>query len=121
MQKNNDMIQLKIKEMMVQKGIKPTAYQLTKTGIAYKAATHYLSGKSKTIKLEDLYKLCLFFTCTPKELLQVVVDYDISFLINHPLYDWTTPPTIFPMQTIRNFTPQQMALLQAAVDEIEKK
>jgi DNA-binding Xre family transcriptional regulator len=112
------MIHLTIREMMLQKGIKPSVYQLEKSGIGRVAARRYLHTEVKIIKLEDLYKLCLYFNCTPKELMRVVVDFDLKLMEKSPLINWTTPPMIFPIQNIRDFTPKQMERLQEAITEI---
>ena len=114
------MITLTLRELMVQKGLKPRVFELVKRGIGYNAARHYLSGKAKSIKFEDLYTLCLTFNCTPKELLQVTFDNPKLFE-NHPLYDWSHPFLIFPIEELMELTPTQMAKAQLALRQIKNE
>ena len=110
-----------VKEMMLQKGIKPTPFQLEKLGIGRAVAARYLAGKAKSIKLEDLYRLCYSFNCTPKELLRVAVAADDQLENNHPLADWTLMLTAFPLQDFQRFSPAQMAKMQQLLEDIKRE
>ena len=114
------MFVLTIREMMEQKGLKPRMIELVKRGIGRNSAKYYLSGRARSIKLSDLYTLCLTFNCTPKELMRVEVD-DPKMYHNHPIFDWTPAPADFPIESIMNLTPAQMARAQAVLKEIVKE
>ncbi len=106
------MIKLTIKELMNQKGMKPTARRLTNSGIGYTAARNYLEGKAKVIKLEDIERLCIFFNCTPRELI-CMTDEPYPVPIGHPLQEWKNVDGIpFPVQDLRNMKPKDMKLIQ---------
>lgn len=115
------MFVLMVKEMMLQKGIKPTPFHLEKIGIGRAVAARYLAGKAKSIKLEDLYRLCYHFKCTPKELLRVTATADDGLENNHPLAAWTMMLTAFPLDDFRNFSPSQMTKMQQMLEDIKRE
>ena len=111
------MIQLTIRELMMQKGIKPSAYRLTRSGIGLSAAKTYLDGRAKSIKLEDIEKLCLFFRCTPRELM-CIEDTDAALPEGHPLEKWKNETIPFPIQELHSLYPDELAEAQEALLEI---
>jgi len=111
------MFVLTIREMMAQKGIKPRVFELFKRGIGRSSAMHYLSGNAKSIKLDDLFTLCLTLNCTPKELMRVQVD-DPQVYKKQPIFDWTPAPSVFPLEEIMMLTPTQMVKAQEVLRAI---
>ena len=114
------MITLTLRELMVQKGIKPRVFELVKRGIGYNSARTYLSGNAKSIKFADLYTLCITFRCTPKELMRVEFP-DPTLFENHPLFEWSHPFVFFPLDDLQELTPSQMAKMKAAMEQIKNE
>ena len=114
------MFVLSIRELLLQKGKKPIITELRKCGIGRNAAKHYLSGKAKSIKLDDLFQLCLFYNCTPKEVMRVSLDQPKE-VESHPLFDWSQPFEIFPLEDLLELTPAQMAKAQEALRQIKNE
>ncbi len=63
------MLQIDVNRLLKMRGVEFGAVWLSKHGISYKQAVRILSGKTKTVSLDLLYKLCKVFKCTPNELL----------------------------------------------------
>jgi DNA-binding Xre family transcriptional regulator len=111
------MITLRIKELGLQKGIKPTIYLLNQIGIGKSAAKNYLNGKAKSISFEHLDKLCIFFNCTPQEILKVMEPVPK----NHPLAEWLDYGLPFPMQEFRDMSPAQLKEAGTVLREIMER
>ena len=107
------MIELRLKEVMLQKGFKPTVTQLEKLGIGRNTAKHMLSGKIKSVKFEDLELLCILLDCTPKELLMVTIPENYGVGENHPLMEWTKTTIPTPLQDIHLLNPAQIEKVAA--------
>ena len=111
------MIHLTIRELMMQKGMKSSPYRLTRSGVGLSAAKTYLDGTAKSIKLDDIEKLCLFFRCTPRELM-CVEDTDDVLPEGHPLEKWKNESIPFPIQELHSLYPDELAEAQEALLEI---
>lgn len=111
------MIKLTIKELMLQKGMKPTARRLTNSGIGYNTARGHLGGVSKSISFEDMEKLCYFFNCTPRELFYCS-DEPYPVPDGHPLQEWRNLNFPFPVQDIRVMNPTETKLVQEFITKI---
>ena len=64
------MIRLNVNRLLKMRGIKFGAVWLSERGITYKQALRAVNGKTKTVSLDLLLKLCVAFECTPNELLE---------------------------------------------------
>lgn len=103
---------------MLQKGIKPTVFLLFKIGIPRVAAKSYLNGKAKSMALEHLAMLTIYFNCTPKEIFGVQ-DYPPGRIPKgHAMMEWAEYNLMFPMQDIREMSPKQIEEVGKAVREI---
>ena len=114
------MLVLQLKEAMLNRGIKPSPYLLSRFGISVNVAKHYLSGTAKSIKLVHLYKLCLYLNCTPHELLRVDAKTAAQEVKGTPLEGWTAT---LPSLNVNNFimlTPTQLQKAQDMLQQIVK-
>lgn len=111
------MIRLTIRELMIQKGMMPSPFRLTRSGIGHSAAKTYLDGRAKSIKLEDIEKLCFFFRCTPRELM-CIEDPDGYLHEGHPLEKWKNESIPFPIQDLQSLYPDELAEAHVALLEI---
>ncbi|MES2545009.1 MAG: helix-turn-helix transcriptional regulator [Bacteroidota bacterium] len=117
------MINLRLKEMMIQKGFKATPFTLVKLGISFGVARTYIYGTAKSIKFDHLELLCLYLNCTPKEIIGVYDDPKNKTIPDpHPLRAWITAETVFPIQRFKDFTPEEFAEADRLIREmVEKK
>ena len=76
------MIRIDVNRLLKMRGVKYGAVWLSKRGMSYKQAVRIMSGKTKTISLDLLYKLCKAFKCTPNELLvyEPAGSFELDFL-----------------------------------------
>ncbi|RYY64019.1 MAG: XRE family transcriptional regulator, partial [Chitinophagaceae bacterium] len=111
------MIKFTIRELMLQKGMNPTPNRLTVSGIGFTIAKKYLNESAKSIKLEDMEKLCYFFNCTPRELF-CSTDEPYPIPDGHPLQEWRNESFPFPVQDLRTLSPKDMKLAQEALRKI---
>ena len=102
------MMYFKIKELMIQKGMRPSLYKLLNAGIARTAARAYYYNSAKSIKLADLEKLCLFFNCTPKEIIGVSQNQQMPIAEHHPLIKWMEEIVPFPIQALQELNPDEI-------------
>lgn len=102
------MMYLKIKELMIQKGMRPSLYKLVNAGIGRNTAKAYYYNTAKAIKLEDLERLCLFFNCTPKEILGVSQNQQFPIAETHPLHKWIDEVIPFPIQALQELNPEEI-------------
>mgnify|MGYP000016917851 FL=1 len=107
------MIQLRIKELLIQKGMKPTAFSLTKLGIPRVSAQQMLSAKAKSISFNYLERLCIGLRCTPKEILGVYSTVALPIPPDAPLFAWVGHELPFPLADFRHLTPDQLAKASA--------
>lgn len=63
------MIKLYVKELLIFKGLKPTAYTLQKMGIPYQTGTRIINNEAKNLSLDLMEKLCIGLNCLPNDLL----------------------------------------------------
>lgn len=63
------MIRIDVNRLLKMRGVEYGAVWLSKHGMSYKQAVRIMSGKTKSISLDLLFKLCVAFKCTPNELL----------------------------------------------------
>src|SRR5690606_14604815 len=114
------MISLNLKELMVQKGLKPTAHRLERMGIPRHAANNYLYRNPKYITFEHLYTICLHLNVTPKELFKCRFTEE-ELPTNHPLWEWHNALIVQPQAGIRNLRPDQILQLTACLQVIDPK
>ncbi|MES2544748.1 MAG: helix-turn-helix transcriptional regulator [Bacteroidota bacterium] len=117
------MINLRLKEMMIQKGFKATPYALVKLGISVGVARTYIYGTAKSIKFDHLELLCIYLNCTPKELIGVYDDPKKATIPDpHPLRAWIETETVFPIQRFKDFSPEEFAEAERLIREmLERK
>lgn len=111
------MFTLRIKEMLLLRGYKPTSYSLEKLGIPHTAAVQYYYNKAKSIKLEHLYKLCIALDCTPMDLMQVEKPADYQWEEQMPLYAWRARPVVNPFDKMKTLSPEKIQQLNAFLAE----
>ncbi len=79
------MLNLRVKKLMLAKGIaKPHAY-LTKLGMNPTTATQILRSNCKNLKVTHLELLCWYLSCTPNELFDWTPDKKYADLPGHAL------------------------------------
>lgn len=111
------MFVLKIKEMLEQRGYKPSYTQLSKMGIPRNAAKMYLYNTAKSIKMEHLYRLCVQLNCTPMELMQVRVPEKFEWKEEMPLYSWREQVVLNPLHEIKKLSPEKLKKLDNYLKE----
>ena len=79
------MIQLRIKELMAQRGVKSRLSAMTKAGISQAVAQKYLGGSKQWILLEHVGILCLLLRCTPNDLFEWTPDTPADDYPENPL------------------------------------
>jgi DNA-binding Xre family transcriptional regulator len=118
------MIQLRIKELLIQKGLRPTAFSLTKFGIPRVSAQQMLNAKAKSISFIHLERLCIGLRCTPKEILRVYSTETLPIPPDAPLFAWVGYELPFPLADFRNLTPDQLAkaseFMRNMIDGVEQ-
>ncbi len=103
------MIQLYIKELLEKLGRKPSALLLSKFNINYRTATQLIEGKAKSIKLDNLFKLCEMLQCTPNDLLTISPQTATMLPPKHPLLGLLkTNFAETPLDMIATFTPTDL-------------
>ena len=112
------MIQLRIKELLIQKGMKPTAFSLTKLGIPRVSAQQMLSAKAKSISFNYLERLCIGLRCTPKEILGVYSTGALPIPPDAPLFAWVGHELPFPLADFKHLTPDQLAKAAAFMKDL---
>ena len=111
------MMKFTVRELMLRKGLKPSARRLSTTGIGYDTARKLIDNRAKSIKLEDMYKLCFYFNCSPRELFGID-DKDFPIPKGHPLEEWVIKDNIYPIQDLLVMTPEQLKLTQEYINKI---
>ena len=91
--------------LLKMRGVEFGAVWLSKRGMSYKQAVRITSGKTKTISLSLLYKLCKAFKCTPNELLvyEPAGNFELDFL--QPLKRNATPS---PLDVLKGLTQEEL-------------
>ena len=111
-------INLRVKELMVQKGINPTPRRLVKLGVPLTTAKQMLAGTSKSIKYVHLVQLCIMFNCTPKEIMDVQIPENDGVQPAHPIWEWVGNKLPTPLQDFHAFSPAQIQKLSDVMKEI---
>lgn len=114
------MIQLRIKELLIQKGMKPSPYSLFKFGIPYSTSRQIMEGRAKLIKFDHIEKLCIALRCTPKEIFEVYSTKEAPIPPDAPLYEWVGYQIPFPMADLRVLSPDQLAKASAFMKDLTK-
>jgi DNA-binding Xre family transcriptional regulator len=112
------MIQLRIKELLIQKGMKPTAFSVIKLGIPRRAAQQMLSAKAKSISFLHLERLCIGLRCTPKEILGVYSTEALPIAPDAPLFGWVGHTILQPMAQFRELSPDQIEKASAFLKDL---
>jgi DNA-binding Xre family transcriptional regulator len=112
------MFTLKIKELLLLRGFKPSYYELQKMGLPHTAAKAYYYNKAKSIRLDYLYLLCERLQCTPAEILQVSMPEGFIWDESMPLYAWRAQPVVNPFDKMKTLTPEQLKALNAFLGEV---
>ena len=79
------MFDLRIKEAILKRSWKPTAYFLMKFGVNQNTARKMMDNTLKEIKLKTLFDVCLLLNCTPNDLLDIPDKAMEQIPTNHPL------------------------------------
>ena len=113
------MFVLKIKEVLMLRGYKPTPYSLEMMGIPRVAAKQYFYNRAKSIKLEHLYTLCTALDCTPMELMQVEMPKDFVWQESMSLYPWRSRAVVNPFAVMKTLSVEKMRELNAFLGKEE--
>lgn len=113
------MFVLKIKEVLMLRGYKPTPYSLELMGIPRVAAKQYFYNRAKSIKLEHLYILCTALDCTPMELMQVEMPKDFVWQESMSLYPWRSREVVNPFAVMKTLSVEKMRELNAFLGKEE--
>ena len=79
------MLNLRVKRLMISKGIANPHSFLVKNGINHTTATKILSSRCKNLKVEYIELLCWHISCTPNELFDWDPDKKYVDHPGHPL------------------------------------
>ncbi len=79
------MFDLRIKEAILKRSWKPTAYFLMKFGVNQNTARKMMNNTLKEIKLKTLFDVCLLLNCTPNDLLDIPDKEMQQLQPHHPL------------------------------------
>ncbi len=112
------MIQLRVKEILIQKGLKPTVFSLKKLGIPQRAARMMLENEAKSISFLYLERLCIGLRCTPKEILGVYSTEALPIPPDAPLFGWVGHTILQPMAQFRELSPDQIEKASAFMKEL---
>ena len=113
------MFVFKLKELLMQRGYKPSYLSLMKLGIPQVAAKQYYYNKAKSIKLTHLYQLCTALQCTPAELMQVEMPKNYVWDEKNPLYEWRSREVVNPFAVMKTLSPEKMRALNDFLKETE--
>jgi DNA-binding Xre family transcriptional regulator len=113
------MFQLKIKNLMQERGILRPYNQLIKIGIGRNTAAKMLNGSATSITLPHLYKLCMYLNCTPKELIVLTPQTEDHYFESHPLKDWIEKPTLVLVDEIAQLSPTEIETMKAFLREMK--
>ncbi|WP_026706005.1 helix-turn-helix domain-containing protein [Flavobacterium soli] len=114
------MMKFTVRELMIQKGLKPSARRLTRAGIGYETARKLIDNRAKSIKLEDMTKLCFYLKCTPRELFGIDAS-NLEIQEGHPLEEWIIKDIAYPVQELMTMTPMELKLTQEYIRKIRNK
>lgn len=79
------MLKLNINSLAEARGIKNLTAHLTKFGFTYQPAFRLASGKTKSLPIPTIEKLCLALNCAPSDLFIFRPQPNESIPENHPL------------------------------------
>lgn len=112
------MIRIDVNRLLKMRGVEFGAVWLSKRGMSYKQAVRITSGKTKSISLSLLYKLCKAFKCTPNELLvyEPEGNTDLDFL--KPLKRHVAPS---PLDVLKGLTQEEIERVLGEMRRIKKR
>ena len=95
----------RIKSLMNNEGILRPYNQLLKLGIPRMTAQKMLRGTAQKMDLTQLYKLCVFLNCTPKELIVLPSNSNEYLHKNSPLFSWVVKEELDIKEELLQLTP----------------
>lgn len=104
----NTMIKLRIKQLMEIKGEKHPFKALTGLGISDKVATKYLNNLKKQIGLRHMELMCLFFKCSPSDLVEWVPDKPGDNDPTQPLQKLKPKKRLNTNELLKKMTPDEI-------------
>jgi putative transcriptional regulator len=102
------MLELRIKELMKEKGVKAPFQALRKLGITHALAQKYMQGKKKWILLTHIQAICLYLRCEPNDLFQWVPDDALQDTEHQPLQKIKPKKPFDLLAAAKNLTPDEL-------------
>lgn len=115
------MFELYITQLIEKLGRKPTAAFLSNLNINYRTAQTLVSGKAKSIKLDNLFKMCEILQCTPNDLLTISPKTAQELPPNHPLLGLIKKSfNESALDMLRTFTPTDLDNVAQLIKEYKE-
>jgi DNA-binding Xre family transcriptional regulator len=111
----------RIKSLMNNEGILRPYNQLLKLGIPRMTAQKMLRGTAQKMDLTQLYKLCVFLNCTPKELIVLPSNSKEYLHENSPLFSWVAKEELDIKEELLQLTPTELEQINQFLKEIKEK
>lgn len=102
------MLQLRVKKLMKEKGIKAPLTAMMKAGISQGVAQKYLSNKKIWILYEHIEMLCLLLRCEPNDLFEFVPDGKTVVDEAQPLNKLKPKPDFDVNAVLQRMTPDEI-------------
>ncbi|MES2621485.1 MAG: helix-turn-helix transcriptional regulator [Bacteroidota bacterium] len=102
------MMQIRIKEMIKEKGIKFPYAAMVKAGISRGVALKYMKNKKQYVLLKDVEILCLLFRCVPNDLYVWVPNDALQDDPTQPLQAIKPKVQFDPFEAMKKMTPEEI-------------
>jgi DNA-binding Xre family transcriptional regulator len=112
------MINLRVKQMMQLRGLKPTVKYLMAIGIGKSSANRMLHYTPKSILFADLLQLCIVLHCTPKDLLEISLPPNQGLMSGHPLLPWLNTKLPGPANYLNQLSHDQLVAVEVFVKKM---
>jgi DNA-binding Xre family transcriptional regulator len=98
------MLHWNIKAILKQRGYKPTPFFLTNIGIPKHTAKALLYKQVQNLSLKNIETLCIFFRCTPNELLAYIPDPNHELQATQPILQLQADEEVNPLGLLKSLS-----------------
>jgi DNA-binding Xre family transcriptional regulator len=113
-----NMINLRVKQVMQLRGLKPTVKYLEAIGIGRGTANTMLYDNPKSILFSDLLQLCIVLHCTPKDILEISLPPNEVLMPGHPLLQWLNIKLPSPANYLNQLSHEQLQAVEVFVKKM---
>lgn len=99
------MLKLYVKELLIIRGFKPTAYTLARMGIPYQSGTKIVNNTAKNLSIKLIYKLCMSLNCLPNDLFTLPPDFEKQASKDYKIHELKKPALDRNLAEILRYAP----------------